>query len=211
MSDIKQKLEEFSLFHESDLRSLLSAYGQIASFKRSSLLMESGKYPKVLPLVLSGLIKVFRKESDKDIMLYYLRPLDSCIMTIHATMNHDKSAVSAIVEEDTEVLLIPTQYFPEWFDRYNSLQRFVLSLYQRKFDDLMVAFDAVVFQKADERLENFLLERFESMATHELHMTHQDVADGLGLARETASRLLKKLERDEKIHLTRGVIKKRNL
>jgi CRP/FNR family transcriptional regulator len=38
-------------------------------------------------------------------------------------------------------------------------------------------------------------------------MTHQQVADELGTAREVVSRLLKQLERDKKISLGRNKIK----
>jgi len=39
-----------------------------------------------------------------------------------------------------------------------------------------------------------------------LNLTHQEIAEDLGLARETVSRILKKLEHEKVIQLSRGRI-----
>lgn len=75
-----------------------------------------------------------------------------------------------------------------------------------RFENVLEAFNAVAFQKIDERLVTYLKNKTHSTPDRKLSSTHQAIANDLGLARETVSRLLKKLEHDGKIELSRGTI-----
>lgn len=56
--------------------------------------------------------------------------------------------------------------------------------------------NAIAFQKVDVRLWELPKIKVKMLKTQELNMTHQQIADELGTAREVVSRLLKQLERD---------------
>jgi CRP/FNR family transcriptional regulator len=89
---------------------------------------------------------------------------------------------------------------PSWLE-------FIFQLYNRRFEELLAVVNAVVFQNVDDRLWEFLKTKVKMLHTSELEITHQQVADELGTAREVVSRLLKQLERNNKITLSRNKIK----
>ena len=80
----------------------------------------------------------------------------------------------------------------------------MLGLYQKRFEDVLDAFNALAFQSLDTRMMAYLKAKAKALDQTTLKMTHQDLADELGTARETVSRLLKKLEAEGQLALHRG-------
>ena len=179
---------------------------EIQTIPADTLIMDEGKYIKVVPIVLSGLVRVFKQEEGKELLLYYINPKESCIMSITSSISNEKSQVKAMTEEESELLLIPSRYLAEWQKLYPSLNLFILDLYKKRFEDILKAFNSVAFQKVDERLINHLKEKVKLSGSNIIKITHQSLADELGSARETISRFLKKLEHDGKVKLLRGKI-----
>lgn len=198
--------QQTKYFIEDDFKKELLETAKIQDVPKGTLLISEGTYLKVVPIVLSGSIKVFRTEEDKDILLYYINPNESCIMSISVTHNNEKAGFKAVTEDDSTILLLPARLMPEWQKRYDSFSLFVNDLYRKKFDELLQAFNSVAFQKMDDRLITYLKNRVEVHGDSEIRVTHQAVADELGIARETVSRLLKKMEQDGIVQLGRGVI-----
>ena len=59
----------------------LQQFGELKYFKEGDIIMDYGKYIRMMPIVVSGTIKVFRKdEQGKEILLYYLSSNESCSM-----------------------------------------------------------------------------------------------------------------------------------
>ena len=58
-------------------------FGEIKHFKEGDIVMDYGKYIRMMPIILKGTIKVFRMDdSGKEILLYYLCFLILKVMTI---------------------------------------------------------------------------------------------------------------------------------
>ena len=67
----------------------------------------------------------------------------------------------------------------------------------------MTLLEEVVFNRMDDRLFDYLIEKSEN---NRLESTHQTIANDLGTSREVVSRLLKDLERKKKVQLARNFI-----
>ena len=170
-------------------------------------ILREGSYVKTVPILLSGLAKVVKQESaGKELLLYYIYPLESCIVSINCGLNDIKSRVRAMAEEDSRALLIPVSVLQDWQRKYPSFARFILNLYQKRFDDVLDAFNALAFQSLDQRLLSYLHEKTKALKANRIETTHQELGDELGTARETVSRMLKKLETENKVSLHRGWI-----
>ena len=113
----------------------------------------------------------------------------------------------AVVEEEAEVLVLPVHKATELIRENPQWIQFIFELYNRRFEELLSVVNAIAFQKVDVRLWELLKTKVKLLKTDELNMTHQQIADELGTAREVVSRLLKQLERDKKISLGRNKIK----
>jgi len=194
----------FPVMAEKALREELLANAEMHKFDENSVLLEVGKYVKVLPLVLKGCIKVVKEMDGKEILMYYIRPGESCIMSISACISHEKSKIKAVTEEETELLLIPYNFVNVWLQKYPTWNSFVINSYKNRFENILDAFNAVAFQKMDERLILYLEQRASITNSKTIKITHQQIANDLATARVVVSRLLKELEHQGKISQTRG-------
>lgn len=205
--DIQEVLQyQFPYFKEEAFRKEFSESVQLVTVEAGTEIMRKGSYVKVVPILLSGLVKVVRQEMDKEMLLYYIYPSESCIVSIHCGMNDLKSKVRAISEEETTALLIPSSKISDWQRKYPSFNQFILSLYQKRFDDILDAYNALAFHSLDSRLVDYLHSKAKALQSTKIRSTHQELGDELGTARETISRMLKKLESEGKVILGRGVI-----
>ena len=197
----------FSFFREEGLKNELVQKAKVAEVGAGTLILKEGAYVKIVPLLINGLVKVVKEETGgKEMLLYYIYPHESCIVSINCGINEVKSPVKAIAEDDSTALMVPSTMIGEWQRKYPSFNRYILNLYQTRFDALLNAYNALAFQSLDERLTAFLIARTKALNVTSIKATHQDLADELGTARETISRMLKKLELDGKVVLHRGTI-----
>jgi CRP/FNR family transcriptional regulator len=181
--------------------------GHVKSFPADTVILNINSYIKSIPIVLSGSIKVIRTDEDgREILLYYIKSGESCIMSFLAGIHNDTSKIKAIVEEDAEVLLIPVNKASEWIKEFPEWTEFIFALYQKRFEELLYVVNAVAFQKVDARLLHLLKQKSSLFKTKEINVTHQQLADELGITREAVSRVLKQMENDKLISLSRNKI-----
>jgi CRP/FNR family transcriptional regulator len=197
----------FPIFSEKELKEQMLQHSQLIDFQADELLLRPGQYIKVLPLVIEGSIKVIREDEEgNEILLYYIRSGESCAISLSAYLNKDKSEVKAITTEATKALLIPTQFIDNWVKIFPSWQQFAFKLYNRRFEELLQTIDNIAFRKVDERLIQYLNTKTEIYKKRTLHITHQEIANDLGSSREVISRLLKQLEKEGFIKLSRNFL-----
>jgi len=200
------KTAEFSI--SSTLLEKLKNEGTIKTFAPETVLIDENDYIKFVPIVLAGSIKVFKLDEDgREMLLYYIKPGESCVMSFLGATCNGTSKIKAVVEEEAEVLVLPVHKATELIRENPQWIQFIFELYNRRFEELLSVVNAIAFQKVDVRLWELLKIKVKLLKTDELNMTHQQIADELGTAREVVSRLLKQLERDKKISLGRNKIK----
>jgi CRP/FNR family transcriptional regulator, anaerobic regulatory protein len=203
-SDVKQA--EFSI--SSTLLEKLKKEGTIKTFAPDTVLIDDNDYIKFVPIVLSGSIKIFKLDEDgREMLLYYIKPGESCVMSILGATCNSTSKIKAVVEEEAQVLLLPVQKATDLIRENTQWIQFIIELYNRRFEELLSVVNAIAFQKVDVRLWELLKMKAKMFKTDELNVTHQQISEELGTAREVVSRLLKQLERDKKILLGRNKIK----
>ncbi len=185
----------------------LYEYGQVKYFNAGDLIVNEDAYIRAIPIVLKGSIRVMRTDEEgKEILLYYITPGESCIMSFLGGIHQDTSKVKAIAEEDVEILFIPIdktklliKESEEWLD-------YIFRLYHKRFEELLYAINNIAFKKVDERILNFLKEKKKMSGNSEIQITHQELADELGTARAVVSRLLKQMETEGLVKLGRNKI-----
>lgn len=172
-----------------------------------TVLVQSNSYIRAIPVVLSGSMRVMRQDEDgREILLYYIKPGESCIMSFLAGIHEDTSKVRLIVEEDAEVLMLPIAKASEWIKIYPEWADFIFKLYHKRFEELLSVINAVAFQKLDDRITELLKKKAIIYKSNEFNITHQQLAEELGTTREVISRLLKQMEKQQMITLSRNKI-----
>ena len=190
MENIHQALS----FIPSYLRRQILEKGQLAEFPAGTELLREGQYVKVVPIVLNGLIKVSARFDKGELLLYYIKPVESCIMSFTAVIEEAPSRVFAVTEVPTEVILIPTLLVREWTQKYPAFNQLYFQQYHNRYNDLLSNIRHLLFDKLDQRLLHYLRQKAELKNTRVLHLHHREIATDLGTAREVITRLLKRLE-----------------
>lgn len=159
-----------------------------------------------MPLLLKGQLRILREDEEgHELLLYYIRPGETCAMSLTCCSGNAVSNVRAVAEEDTELLLLPIQIIDEWTTKYPSFKSFILKTYQRRFEELLNTIDSIAFHNLDDRLWQLLKQKSEKEGSV-LKTTHQELANQLNSSREVISRLLKQMERKGKIQMGRNKI-----
>tara|TARA_B110000116_G_C16795831_1_gene566643 strand:- start:3583 stop:4080 length:498 start_codon:yes stop_codon:yes gene_type:complete len=165
-----------------------------------------------MPLLVSGVIKILRKDTDGDeLFLYFLEKGDTCAMTLTCCVAQTKSKIRAIAETDSKLIMIPIQKMEEWSEKYKSWRHFVFESYNNRLNEMLETIDSIAFLKMDERLIKYLVEKVRISKNNTIHKTHQEIAYELHTSRVVISRLLKKLETLGKIELNRSYILIKNI
>lgn len=201
---LKQRLPNIS---DPNLLSAMITLGNVHKFDYGKVITEPGQFVKMVPIVLEGAIKIMRMDEDgRELFLYYLEPGETCALSLTCCTTSKPSEIKAVAEENTVILGIPIQLHEQWTDKYKQWKDFVASTYQNRFQELLIALDAVAFKRMDERLMRYIITKMKQYKSNELHTTHQEIANELGTSREVISRLLKQLEKKKWIELGRNVI-----
>ncbi len=185
----------------------LQELGTVKHYLSGEVIMNENSIIRSIPIVMKGSIKVLRTEEDgREILLYYIKAGESCVMSFLGGLNGNTSKVKAEVEEDVEILFVPTEKVsqlmkthPEWLD-------YILKLYHKRFEELLEMVNEVTFKKIDDRLFNLLQKKSELNQSKIINTTHEQLANELGTARVVVSRLLKVFEQDHKLKLGRNKI-----
>ncbi|HQY10762.1 MAG: Crp/Fnr family transcriptional regulator [Ferruginibacter sp.] len=198
----------FSAIFEPELVKEMYQFGEIKQFSEGDLIMDYGKYIRMMPIILKGTIKVFRMdETGKEILLYYLSSNESCSMAYSCCMEAKKSEVKAIAEDDVELIAIPHIKLEEWLCKYPSWKSYIMRSFNERFLELLRSIESIAFHKLDERLIAYLKEKQRLTGSSVVKASHYQIADDLATSRVVVSRLLKQLENDKKIILYRNEIK----
>jgi CRP/FNR family transcriptional regulator len=194
-------------FFEPKLLNDLTKVGILKEVEEGMPLIDEGQYIRSFPLVLEGIIRIFRMdENGNEILLYYLNPGDVCALSLTCCMSKQQSSVKAIAEEFTTVLMVPIEYIDTFMSKHSTWKEFVMYSYQKRFNELLETIDGIAFLKMDERLVKFFNDRYATTNETIFKGTHQEIANALNSSREVISRLLKKLEKDQRIKISRNQI-----
>jgi CRP/FNR family transcriptional regulator len=192
---------------DAELLAHLETIGQVTTFEEGSMLMRPGQYFKNSLLILDGRVKLYREGEDgEEFFLYYLEQGSACALSMICATRNETSAIKAKAMSPVKALAIPIQYMDGLMRDHRQWYYFVLETYRSRFEELLEVIDQVAFHSMDQKLEFYLKRQFESFKSNKIAVTHQEIADDLNSSREVISRLLKKMESQNRITVSRNEI-----
>lgn len=177
----------------------IGSSANIVDIKANTEILREGQFVKVIPLVLKGVIKVFGRFDEKELLLYYIQPDESCIMSFSAALKNEPSRIFAITEEDTTVLLLPTEKLSAWVKLYPHINQLFYQQYNQRYAELLDTINHLLFNRLDQRVYSYLQEKARLKGENRLQIRHRQIAAELGTAREVVTRVLKRLEQEGKV------------
>ena len=198
----------FEAIFEPNLLQEINEFGVLKHFKEGDIIMDYGKYIRMMPMVVKGTLKVLKKdETGKEILLYYLSSNESCSMAYSCCLEAKKSEVKAIAEEDVDLIAIPHTKLDEWLCKYPGWKNYIMRSFNLRFLELLKSIESIAFHKLDDRLISYLKEKRRLSGSSVIRVSHYLIADDLATSRVVISRLLNELENDGRIILYRNEIK----
>ena len=131
--------------------------GKLKKIKADDWMLDIGDPILYMPLLLKGQLRVLREDAEgHELLIYYIRPGETCAMSLICCSGNAVSNVRAVAEEDSELLLLPIQIIDEWTTKYPSFNSFILKTYQHRFEELLNTIDSIAFHNLDDRLSQLL-------------------------------------------------------
>lgn len=146
------------------------------------------------------------EEDGRELLLYYIKAGESCIMSFLGGLHNETSKVKAEVEDDATILFLPMEKVSTFIKEYPQWLDYIFRLYHKRFEELLEIVNSIAFKKVDERLLALLRKKQGLNGNSTLNITHEQLANELGTARVVVSRLLKQLEENGTVQLGRNKI-----
>ncbi|MDP4262801.1 MAG: Crp/Fnr family transcriptional regulator [Bacteroidota bacterium] len=199
--------KQINFFSEPELREEILQHCELQVFEKGDTIVREGEFVKVVPIVVSGSLRVYQTKEDREILLYYVEPSQTCMMSLSACFFNNQSPSQAVAREQTEALTVPTRFVTQWQKEYSSWNNFVIRTFRNRYDELLNTFESVAFDHIDKRVLSYLQSRISKQPGKEIEISHQELANELGTTRVVISRILKQFEMDKIVELHRGSIK----
>jgi CRP/FNR family transcriptional regulator len=202
----QEKLQEaYGFVFEEELIREIIRVGKFQKSREGSILMDLGQRLTHMPLLISGAVKILREDANGDeLLLYYLERGDTCAMSFSCCMGAKKSRIRAVVEEDSELIMIPIEYMDRWLGEFPTWKAYVFQSIDARMEEFLESIDSIAFMRMDERLLKYLRDKVMVTGSMEIRTTHQEIASDLHTSRVVISRLLKQLENEGILTLARN-------
>ena len=86
--EIFRQLNQFS---EPGLREEMVEHCRLMSFEKGDIIVSEGQFVKTLPIVISGGLRVYQTKAEREILLYYVEPSQTCMMSLSACFFNNES------------------------------------------------------------------------------------------------------------------------
>lgn len=178
------------------------------SFQKGDIMLFDGKPCDQVLILQSGRVKVFRTSvTGREQILEILNPGDTCACNPGASKWCCNSSSQALT--DCQVWILPRDKYNRMVKSNSRLVQSLSELFAERLKRFSSLIEEVSLDDPERRLVKFILDLSASdkdilsrkSDENELPFTHEEIAQRLGLVRETVTRHLQQLKRADLIDL----------
>ena len=160
-----------------------------------------------LVLIKSGQLRAYiLSEEGREITLYRLFEHDICLFSASCVMRSIQFEVMISAEKESEVYIIPPYIYKQLMEESAPMANYANELMATRFSDVMWLIEQIMWKSVDKRLADFLLSESALENSEVLKITHENIANHLGSAREVITRMLRYFQNEGYVKLTRGTV-----
>lgn len=191
-----------TLSHKSQAALLKSA--RIQKARRNDTLVQQGDMLASVFLLLNGTLRIYTANAEgREATLYMLNDGEVCLLSLNAAFSNGRYPAWVSVESDAAAMaLLPAGLVREMFKSEAAVQEMVLESLTGAIRDLFTHLDDVLTCRLSERIERFLMRNCDRQGR--VNITHQGLANHLGVAREAVSREIGALRKRNRLASGRG-------
>ena len=109
-------------------------------------------------------------------------------------------------EKDTELWVISADVYKQLMEQSAPLSNYTNEIMAARFSEVMWLMEQVMWNSMDRRVAAFLLEESAIEGVSRLSITHETIANHLGTHREVVTRMLRYLQGEGMVRLSRGAV-----
>ena len=96
----------FSDIYERETVEAILEIGKLKKIRADDWMLDIGDPILYMPLLLKGQLRVLREDAEgHELLIYYIRPGETCAMSLICCSGNAVSNVRAVAEEDSELLV----------------------------------------------------------------------------------------------------------
>lgn len=180
------------------------ADGQQISAPDGACLFRPGDDTRAFLIVTSGTVRVEHSTpAGRTVTLYRVHAGDSCVLTTTCLLSARSYSGFGYAEGPVSAAAIPAARFRTLLAQDADFQDVVFRGFAQRVGELTDVIDTLLVHRTDLRIAHWLGTRPDA----DLYLTHEDIAQELGTAREVVSRSLKAFERRGWITTARGHVR----
>jgi CRP/FNR family transcriptional regulator len=155
-------------------------------------------------LVVEGSVRVsLTSESGRMLTLYRVGVGETCIQTTLCAAGGGAYSAEGVAETDLTLAMVPLLLFDRLTAESKVFRQFVFARLGDRMAEMTRVLETIAFVRVDARLARALLAKpFDKSVS----VTHQELADEIGSAREVVSRQLQIFARQKLVLLHRGSV-----
>jgi len=160
-----------------------------------------------LLVVKSGQLRAYiLSDEGREITIYRLFDRDICLLSASCIMRSMQFDVTVEAEKDTVFWMIPAEAYQRIMKESAPLANYTNEIMAARFSEVMWLMEQIMWKSMDKRVAAFLLEESAIEGGDRLNITHETIANHLGTHREVITRMLRYLQSEGMVRLSRGAV-----
>ncbi len=160
-----------------------------------------------LLLVKSGQLRAYiLSEEGREITIYRLFDRDVCLFSASCMLRSIQFDITIEAEKDASVWVIPAELYRKIMEESAPAANYTNEIMASRFSEVMWLVEQIMWKSMDRRVADFLLAESAIEGTARLSVTHEAIANHLGTHREVVTRMLRYLQGEGMVRLSRGVV-----
>ncbi len=210
MKDLDERLlaKIFPTLKDQRLAQEIINRGSLLELPADTVILKTNQPIEEIPLVVEGAVKVVKEYDDlREVLLYFIRPGETCAMTLSSCIRKNRSAIKARTISHTSIITLAVNTVFALMKQFSSWNEFVIDSYQTRFDLMVEAYEIRSFMSIDQQILQYLTSLQSLDQTEKVQITHREIASDLATSRVVVSRALKTLEEQGLVRLGRNEIR----
>ena len=180
---------------------------EVYDFKRNDEVYPVKEEAAGLKIIITGRIRIFLSTSEgNEITLYRLGEQAVSIWSILSMLEDRSIEINAKAEKESVICIIPKKVCDELSDKYKEVREFIQYIITKQISEIIKVVRNLAFVKVSKRLASCLIMHSQWNHNATFFITHEELANDIGSAREVVSRTLKQFQTIGFVSLGRGKI-----
>ncbi len=175
--------------------------------KKGTVIHNGGMDCTGLLLVKSGQLRAYiLSEEGREATIYRLFDRDICLFSASCMLRSAQFDITIEAEKDTDLWIIPPEVYRKIMEESAPAANYTNEIMSARFSEVMWLVEQIMWKSMDKWVAAFLLEESAIEGGDRLTLTHETIAKHLGTHREVVTRMLRYLQSEGMVKLSRGVV-----